>query len=116
MIPLLLFQGCDQSSGLLTAAAPEHNAQDQAQLEQFIQQIKSELVYVQGGEFLMGDFGEEYWQEKLPYDGKKDSKPLHKVELSSYSLNKFKVSNKQYQFYLAWNGLQSRKVDGVLKS
>ena len=116
MLPLLLLQGCDQSSALQTAAVPEHNAQDQARLKEFIQQIKSELVYVQGGEFLMGDFGEEYGQEKLPYDSKKDSKPLHKVELSSYSLNKFKVSNKQYQFYLAWNRLQARKVDGVLKS
>ncbi|WP_343645663.1 SUMF1/EgtB/PvdO family nonheme iron enzyme [Enterobacter sp.] len=107
----LLLQGCDQSSGSHTAAAPEHNAQDKAHLEQFIQQIKSELVYVQGGEFLMGDFGEEYGQEKLPYDGKKDSKPLHKVELSSYSLSKFKTSNRQYQFYLKWRNLEGRVVD-----
>ena len=113
MLPLLLLQGCDQSSALQTAAVPEHNAQDQARLKEFIQQIKSELVYVQGGEFLMGDFGEEYGQEKLPYDGKKDSKPLHKVELSSYSLSKFKASNQQYQFYLKWNQLKGRKVDRV---
>ncbi|MBB1199810.1 formylglycine-generating enzyme family protein [Enterobacteriaceae bacterium 89] len=111
MLPLLLLQGCDQSSGSQTGAAPEHNAQDQARLEQFIQQIKSELVYVQGGGFLMGDFGEEYGQEKLPYDGKKDSKPLHKVELSSYSLSKFKTSNQQYQFYLKWSNLKGRGVD-----
>ncbi|MDT8702895.1 formylglycine-generating enzyme family protein [Kluyvera ascorbata] len=111
MLPLLLLQGCDQSSDKQTVAGPEHNAQDQAQLEQFIQQIKSELVYVQGGEFLMGDFGEEYGQEKLPYDSKKDSKPLHRVELSSYSISKFKASNQQYNFYLKWNGLNGREVD-----
>ncbi|WP_343645667.1 formylglycine-generating enzyme family protein [Enterobacter sp.] len=108
----LLLQGCDQSSGSQTATAPEYDAQDKARLEQFIQQIKSELVYVQGGEFLMGDFGEEYGPEKLPYDGKKDSKPLHKVELSSYSLGKFKTSNWQYQFYLSWNHLKGRVIKG----
>ncbi|WP_343645668.1 SUMF1/EgtB/PvdO family nonheme iron enzyme [Enterobacter sp.] len=113
LISLVVLQGCDQSSGSQTSAAPEHNAQDQARLEQFIQQIKSELVYIQGGEFLMGDFGEEYGQEKLPYDGKKDSKPLHKVELSSYSLSKFKASNQQFQFYLKWNQLEGRIVDRV---
>ncbi|WP_343645664.1 SUMF1/EgtB/PvdO family nonheme iron enzyme [Enterobacter sp.] len=107
----LLLQGCDQSSGSQTVTVPEHNAQDKAHLDQFIQQIKSELVYVQGGEFRMGDFGEEYGQEKLPYDGKKDSKPLHKVELSSYSLSKFKTSNRQYQFYLKWRNLEGRVVD-----
>ncbi|MDT8702896.1 formylglycine-generating enzyme family protein [Kluyvera ascorbata] len=110
-ISLAALQGCDQSSDKQTVAAPEHNVQDQARLEQFIQQIKSELVYVKGGEFLMGDFGEEYGQEKLPYDGKKDSKPLHKVELSSYSLSKFKASNQQYQFYLKWTNLKGRVVD-----
>ncbi|HDG1710673.1 TPA: SUMF1/EgtB/PvdO family nonheme iron enzyme [Kluyvera ascorbata] len=111
-ISLAVLQGCDQGSDKQTATVPKHNAQDQARLEQFIQQIKSELVYVQGGEFLMGDFGEEYGQEKLPYDGKKDSKPIHKVELSSYSLSKFKVSNQQYQFYLYWNGISPRELEG----
>ncbi|MHB7569780.1 formylglycine-generating enzyme family protein, partial [Citrobacter braakii] len=113
--PLLLLSlavsvvaGCDQNP---TSVKPRHSTEDQARLQEFVTQIKSELVFVEGGEYLMGDFGEEYGVERLQYDGRKDSKPLHRVELSSYSLSKFKASNQQYQFYLAWNGLSGRKVD-----
>ena len=113
--PLLLLSlavsamaGCDQKAASVT---PLHSAEDQARLQEFVAQIKSEQVFVEGGEYLMGDFGEEYGVERLQYDGRKDSKPLHRVELSSYSLSKFKASNQQYQFYLAWNGLSGRKVD-----
>ncbi|EJB5576855.1 SUMF1/EgtB/PvdO family nonheme iron enzyme [Citrobacter freundii] len=113
--PLLLLSlaasvvaGCDQNP---VSVKPMHSAEDLARLQEFVTQIKSELVFVEGGEYLMGDFGEEYGVEKLQYDGHKDSKPLHRVELSSYSLSKFKASNQQYQFYLAWNGLSGRKVD-----
>ena len=113
--PLLLLSlavsvvaGCDQNPA---SVKPMHSAEDQARLQEFVAQIKSEQVFVEGGEYLMGDFGEEYGVERLQYDGRKDSKPLHRVELSSYSLSKFKASNQQYQFYLAWNGLSGRKVD-----
>ncbi|WP_425135247.1 formylglycine-generating enzyme family protein [Citrobacter braakii] len=107
-IVLIAVVGCDQNP---TSVKPRHNTEDQARLQEFVTQIKSELVFVEGGEYLMGDFGEEYGVERLQYDGRKDSKPLHRVELSSYSLSKFKASNQQYQFYLAWNGLSGRKVD-----
>ncbi|WP_284968961.1 formylglycine-generating enzyme family protein [Citrobacter portucalensis] len=116
--PLLLLSlavsvmaGCDQNP---TSVPPRHSAEDQARLQEFVAQIKSEQVFVEGGEYLMGDFGEEYGVERLQYDGRKDSKPLHRVELSSYSLSKFKASNQQYQFYLAWNGLKGREVKGRL--
>ena len=107
-IVLIAVAGCDQNP---TSVKPRHNTEDQARLQEFVTQIKSELVFVEGGEYLMGDFGEEYGVERLQYDGRKDSKPLHRVELSSYSLSKFKASNQQYQFYLAWNGLFGRTVD-----
>ena len=114
--PLLLLSlavsamaGCDQNP---TSVPPRHSAEDQVRLQEFVAQIKSEQVFVEGGEYLMGDFGEEYGVERLQYDGRKDSKPLHRVELSSYSLSKFKASNQQYQFYLAWNGLKGREVKG----
>ncbi|MEG9607675.1 formylglycine-generating enzyme family protein [Citrobacter portucalensis] len=116
--PLLLLSlavsamaGCDQNPA---SVPPRHSAEDQARLQEFVAQIKSEQVFVEGGEYLMGDFGEEYGVERLQYDGRKDSKPLHRVELSSYSLSKFKASNQQYQFYLVWNGLKGREVKGRL--
>ena len=102
---LLVF---DQKS---TAVVQPHSTEDHVRLQQFIKEVKSQLVFVEGGEFLMGDFGEKYGREHLPYDGRQDSKPLHKVELTSYSISKFKASNHQYQFYLAWNGLKGRQID-----
>ena len=109
---LSLLSGCDQKS---TTVLPSHSTEDNVRLQQFIKEVKSQLVFVEGGEFLMGDFGEKYGREHLPYDGRQDSKPLHKVELTSYSISKFKVSNQQYQFYLKWNGIDAPRFEGSRK-
>jgi len=53
------------------------------EFNKFISDIKDELVYVKGGDFLMGDYGEQYGPERLPYDAKEHSKPLHKIDLKS---------------------------------
>ncbi|WP_449106618.1 formylglycine-generating enzyme family protein [Pseudomonas mohnii] len=45
----------------------------------------------------------------MPYDADKDSKPLHKVELTSYSIEKVKVTNRAFQFYLKYSGLKLRQ-------
>ena len=106
LICAFVLHGCDGESAaeevtVVKGADPE--------LQQFIQNVRNNLVFVQGGEFLMGDYGPEYGPEKLRYDIDDDSKPLHKVELSSYSMGKFKVTNAEYQFYLRRNGLELRK-------
>ncbi len=77
----------------------------------FTSDIRNELVYVKGGDFLMGDYGEQYGPESLPYDAKVHSKPLHKIELTGYSISKFKTSNKEYQYYLYHNHLEGRNID-----
>lgn len=102
---LLMLNACDKNDD--TQLSVKNNS---AELEKFLQQVKSELVFVKGGEFLMGDYGEEYGLEHLPYDSNKDSKPLHKVELSSYWFSRFKTNNEQYQFYLSENGLPLDKL------
>ncbi|MDU1190415.1 MAG: formylglycine-generating enzyme family protein, partial [Enterobacteriaceae bacterium] len=76
-ILVLFINGCDQ-----TAADTKTDNSREAELNTIINKVKSELVYVKGGEFLMGDFGEQYGKEHLPYDANPDSKPLHKVELT----------------------------------
>lgn len=62
----------------------------------------------------MGDFGKEYGPEKIQLDTKKDSKPLHRVTLTSYSIGKFKTTNQEYQLYLKLNNLQLKKSDNFL--
>ena len=100
-----LLLGCDQ------AQDKKSHAVSSEELQGFVRQVKGDLVFVEGGDFLMGDYGEQYGPEKLPYDANKDSKPVHKVELSSYSIGKFKVTNREYQFYLKYNGLKLRNDD-----
>ncbi|MCP2003030.1 UNVERIFIED_ORG: formylglycine-generating enzyme required for sulfatase activity [Buttiauxella agrestis ATCC 33320] len=106
IVALLSLSACDNNS---PATGAKNNAAD---LNKYIQQIKSELVFVKGGEFLMGDYGEEYGPEHLPYDSQKDSKPLHKVELSDFYISKFKVNNKIYKSYLLFERKKERIING----
>ncbi|HCU0179457.1 TPA: SUMF1/EgtB/PvdO family nonheme iron enzyme [Enterobacter hormaechei] len=106
LITVLSLISCDQQKQLVP-----HSPKSSVELSKFVGEIKDKLIFVQGGEFLMGDYGEKYGPEHLPYDANQHSKPLHKVELTSYSISKFKTSNKEFQFYLAYNNLAGRNVD-----
>ncbi|WP_192474007.1 SUMF1/EgtB/PvdO family nonheme iron enzyme, partial [Klebsiella michiganensis] len=50
------------------------------------------MVPVQGGEFLMGDFG-PLVKEKLPFSIQQDDKKSHRVVLSDFAISKFKVTD-----------------------
>ncbi|MHC6225421.1 formylglycine-generating enzyme family protein [Pseudomonas sp. X10] len=78
-------------------------------VREFSDVVKQQLVFVEGGEFLMGDFGSRFGKEGLPYDRNKDSKPLHRVSLTSFSISRYKVTNQEFQFYLESNGLELRE-------
>ncbi|WP_191832041.1 formylglycine-generating enzyme family protein [Pseudomonas fluorescens] len=106
---LVFVSGCEQAANEDGYAHSEVSADE---LLGFISQVKGSLVFVEGGEFLMGDYGAQHSPERLPYDGGKDSKPLHGVKLTSYSIDKFKVRNKDYQFYLRFHGLNLRQDVG----
>ena len=84
LITVLSLISCDQQKQLVP-----HSPKSSVELSKFVGEIKDELIFVQGGEFLMGDYGEKYGPEHLPYDANQHSKPLHKVELTSYSISKF---------------------------
>ena len=105
LICAFALQACDSESPAENRTAVQEGGRE---LQHFIQSIRTNLVFVQGGEFLMGDYGAKYGPEKLRYDSDNDSKPLHKVELTSYSIGKFKVTNSEYQFYLRRNRLKLR--------
>ncbi|MFF7065852.1 SUMF1/EgtB/PvdO family nonheme iron enzyme [Pseudomonas sp. NPDC008258] len=99
--------GCDQKDENNLVSAPQV---DSKQLEAFIEKVLGRQVFVDGGKYLMGDFGAEYGTEGIQYDANVNSKPLHEVELSSFSISKFKVTNEEYGFYLLANQLP---FDGV---
>lgn len=97
---------CDRSSEVVVGV---RKAPVSAELKKFVGVLKGNLIYVEGGEFLMGDYGAEYGVENLPYDSDVDSKPLHGVLLSSYSIEKFKITNRAFNLYLRSNGLVLRQ-------
>lgn len=107
---VVLMIGCEQSD--IPQGSSDGNVPSQ-DLQEFIQKVKSNLVFVEGGEFLMGDYGVLYGPERLPYDSDKDSKPLHEVELSNYSINKYKITNEEFKLYLKSNGLELRQDAGA---
>ncbi|AJJ09386.1 sulfatase-modifying factor enzyme 1 family protein [Yersinia rohdei] len=104
-LAVLLLTACD------TSLPPPIKKDNSEELEKYVQQIKANLIFVQGGDFQMGDFGEKYGKEHLPYDESSDSKPLHHVELTSYSISKFKVNNGEYKKYLVFNDMTGRVIN-----
>ena len=62
------------------------------EVQALIQKTKSNLVFVKGGTFKMGDFGPVSTPDKMPYaPGRAHATPLHEVELDSFSMSKYKV-------------------------
>ncbi|ELQ9312222.1 SUMF1/EgtB/PvdO family nonheme iron enzyme [Serratia marcescens] len=72
------------------------------------------MIPVQGGEFLMGDFG-PLVKEKLPLSIQQDDKKLHKVVLSDFGISKFKVTNADYAAYLKATGKKKPPVNILVK-
>ncbi|MFT2684833.1 sulfatase modifying factor 1, partial [Klebsiella pneumoniae] len=79
-VTVCLLVGCDQGN---TTGSEKVS-------EALVAKSLSNMVPVQGGEFLMGDFGPLVGQ-KLPFSINQDDKVLHKVVLSDFSISKFKV-------------------------
>ncbi|MFV5264199.1 formylglycine-generating enzyme family protein [Acinetobacter courvalinii] len=75
------------------------SAEQQKQLQQLLEKTKKNLILVKGGTFMMGDFGPEHSVDKLPYDGKGDSKPLHKVTLDDFFLSATKATYADFDIY-----------------
>ncbi|WP_072571157.1 formylglycine-generating enzyme family protein [Enterobacter sp. SA187] len=102
----LLIGGCDNAS-----QAVNRTPQEQEELQQYLKRIKKDLVYVKGGTFWMGDFCKKMRNGGPCCSSEKDTKPLHEVELSSYSISKFKVTHEDYNFYLKAMGLPDQYVN-----
>ncbi|MGV8921500.1 MAG: formylglycine-generating enzyme family protein [Pseudomonas sp.] len=72
------------------------------------------MIAVEGGEFLMGDFG-PLMGENLPYTFNQDDKKLHRVILDDFMISKYKVTYDDYEAYRAINGGR-RLIVGLSKN
>ena len=86
-------------------------APDASEQAAFLEKLKHELIFVQGGDFMMGDFG-TLTKYKLRIAFNKSTEP-HKVTLDSYSLMRGTVTNGEYDFYSRMTGTPPVNVEWV---
>ena len=95
----------EQPAALVAALKKLQEGTLDAQVKALVEKARQDMVYVEGGEFLMGDFGHLDSVEKLPYTSQPYNKPLHKVVLDSFSISKYKVTYAEYDVYTKAKGL-----------
>lgn len=85
------------------ALAAELQALGEGAIEERIARLKkkvvTDLIFVKGGTFKMGDFGPLWSPEKLPYSDQLASRPAHEVSLSSFSIAKYKTTYAEFDVY-----------------
>ena len=99
----LILTGCDQKNYAIDNLSKD-----------LVNRSFSNMIPVQGGEFLMGDFG-PLVGDKLPLSIHQDDKKLHKVILSNFSISKYKVTNNDFNNYLIVTGKKKPPDDITAK-
>lgn len=94
-----------QSPELAESLARLQQGTVKERIQALIEKTRRDMIFVEGGSFLMGDFGEQHNEDGLPWSSQADNKPLHKVELDSFSLGKYKVTYAEYDVYTQANKL-----------
>ncbi|WDM65937.1 formylglycine-generating enzyme family protein [Stenotrophomonas forensis] len=105
-IPPVLLKSLVPTALLLTAcqgstvkAPQKHSPELTARIEALSQKTKRDLVEVEGGTFIMGDFGPIDPRAKMPYSGERDDDVLREVTLSSYALGAKKITYADFDVY-----------------
>ncbi|AWH37347.1 sulfatase modifying factor 1 [Stenotrophomonas sp. ZAC14D1_NAIMI4_6] len=70
-----------------------------ARVEALSQKTKKDLVEVEGGTFIMGDFGPIDPRAKMPYSSDRNDDVLREVTLSSYALGAKKITYADFDVY-----------------
>jgi formylglycine-generating enzyme required for sulfatase activity len=81
----------------------------------YLEQMRKNLKFVEGGSFQMGDFGHLHSEERLPYSSAADNKPLHKVTLDSFSMSAYKITYEDHDVYAETAGLPKVGMDDITK-
>lgn len=93
------------SSNQPVETMPDGNLRDAAPTAETIAQLGRQslhnMIAFKSANFEMGDWGEQVNEEHLPFDGSVDSKPLHKVDLSKFSISKYPVTYAEFDIFTA---------------
>jgi sulfatase modifying factor 1 len=83
--------------------ASELDALGRGTIEERVARLKkkvlADLIVVEGGSFMMGDFGLLWSPEKLPYSDDVTSRFVHEVTLSRFSIAKYKTTYAEFDVY-----------------
>ena len=97
---------------------PDGNVRDAAPspevLKEFFAVTRKNMVSLPGGTFQMGDWGPEVNADGLPFDGSRDSKPLHPVKLTGFSIGKYPVTYAEFDLFTAAIHLPRINQDSAL--
>jgi formylglycine-generating enzyme len=91
---------------------------NEAQKKALYDKTTAGLVFVEGGTFMMGDGGAEFTDKngrkfKSYWTGDRDTKPAHKVTLDSYSMMKYEVTYKDFDFFCKLKGRKQTREKSV---
>lgn len=93
------------TAGVALAACTDKSHERHQSVESLTYRTTANLVQVHGGQFKMGDFGQLIPEtEALYFSADSDNKPVHTVELSPFSIQKYRVTHQEYDHYLAVTG------------
>ena len=87
------------------------------EIKQLLEKSKENLVFVEGGTFMMGDGGATYIDQNGvnnqtdAWTGYDDNKPAHKVTLDSYHIQKYEVTWAEFDTFSKATGLPLRDSD-----
>ncbi|MBE0443345.1 SUMF1/EgtB/PvdO family nonheme iron enzyme [Psychrobacter sp. FME13] len=73
---------------------------EQQQLNDFLATQKTNMRFIEGGSYEMGDFGPKLdWTGGMPISSNGDNKTLHNVTLDSFSMNAYKATYGDFDIY-----------------
>ncbi len=105
------------SLGLLFGCQPANSEVPKAQVKALLEQTRANMVFVEGGSFMMGDAGSD---EFVNENGEKyfgywtswaDNKPAHKVTLDSYYIQKYEVTWEEMDIFYEVTGREKYRID-----
>ena len=102
---------------LLTSTGCKENELD-AKIKALVEQTKKNMVFVQGGSFMMGDPGTEVTDEygntqRLPITMWTNDDYVHKVTLDSYYINKFETTYGEFDLFCKATGREIFNKDFI---
>ncbi|WP_445114938.1 formylglycine-generating enzyme family protein [Acinetobacter sp. WZC-1] len=116
-IALILLAGVALAACARTADTAQKTPSPELQqkIQQLVQKTKKNMIFVEGGSFMMGDFGPITRKDKLPITGLYAAMPVHKVTLDSFSLNAYKTTFEDFDIYSEAIGLPKISTQQVSK-